>query len=191
MISENLIAFLFATLLLCVLPFFDYETSLTLMLLICLVGFFTLGDFYRIMIAIGFISGFLGDASLQIYTSIIEGKERNEALRDYFNSVGRFNALLMGGTLTVGMLVHTISFATLVGIKNTPLVIFIGAIVGALWGVLAEPSKGGEPMNKFYLESTSGYLENRLWDATTIPFVFLVLLVYNFICGDNVSFIKT
>ena len=168
-----------STLMMLSLRIFSYHTVISVMLLlVVLLLLFGASESSQNLIIVAIIGGIIGDLLLQTMSFLStkyfkHNNKRSKGLRTYFESVGRLNAVIMATVLCIGMILQTNSIYELLEFKEDYQFLGIGILVGVLWGVVAQYSKAGKPMLAFYTK-TSGYLENRLWDATTVPFIWII-----------------
>jgi hypothetical protein len=99
-------------------------------------------------------------------------------IRQYFDRVGTFTAMVFGGAITVSMTMLTIALTSLFGLQTASVgvtgdvvlgdglaVCALGFVAGAAF-FPAQYSKAGRELLPFY-SNTSGFIENRIWDGAS------------------------
>ena len=147
-----------------------------------------------ILVAIGLLVGLVSDLGLNGLSYVYRKTAvRSKALQKYFTNVGTFQAALYGGTLTALMIFNTYAILEIMDYEKTDyehespdenakkvfIGLFLAFVVGAIWGILGEPSKAFKPLLSFY-KSTSGLLESRLWDGIAIVLAMAIVYLLKF-----------
>lgn len=137
-----------------------------------------------ILVAIGLLVGIFSDLGLNGISYLYRNTTtRSTALQKYFTKIGTIPAALYGGTLAALMIFNTYAILEIMGytqesknenVEKVFVGLFLAFVVGAIWGILGEPSKAFKPLLPFY-KSTLGLLENRFWDGIAIVLAMAVV----------------
>lgn len=176
--NQNLVSFIYTFLSL--LGLWMQKTLGATILMLGLAGMYMyIFPPYRNIIITSFLIGFFSDILLNVYAHLQRNKMgiRSAKLRYYFMKEGTIKAAAFAGALVVWM-----TLASLIFIddddQNGWGLIYIGFFVGAFLGIFAEESKAIQNLKPFY-DSTSGQMENRIWDGLSMSWVFIVIVALN------------
>lgn len=132
-----------------------------------------------VIAAIAFAMGFISDVALNLYSGTSTGI-RSQRLNFYFGLVGPLKAAVFAGFLTVWLVLPSYAIWLFIDGQNriSPWwILLIGMVFGFLIGFLSQPTRALRPLLPFY-RSTSGWLENRLWDGISVVFALLPIVPF-------------
>lgn len=132
-----------------------------------------------VIAAIAFAMGFISDVALNLYSGTSMGI-RSQRLNFYFGLVGPLKAAVFAGFLTVWLVLPSYAIWLFIDGQSriSPWwILLIGMVFGFLIGFLSQPTRALRPLLPFY-KSTSGWLENRLWDGISVVFALLPIVPF-------------